>query len=88
MRSSVTPPSRTPSGSVIVPVDPGQPSVRLPVSMDPPSVHIGHGWAGNVEIIVTEGHLDRLAAEEAKLAMTIISIGIGSIPAVAAGTFI
>ena len=44
--------------------------------MDPSSVHIGHGWAGNVEIIVTEGHLDRLAVEEAKLAMTIISIGI------------
>ena len=86
MRSSVTPPSLTPSGSVIVPMDPGQPSVSLPVSMNPPSVHIGHGWAGNVQIIVTESHLDRLAAEEAKLAMTIISTGIGSIPA--AGTFI
>ena len=53
-------------------MDPSQPSVCLLVSMDPPPVHIGHGWAFNVHVSVTACYFDWLAAEETELAMDLL----------------
>ena len=40
--------------------------------MDPPPVHVRHGWAVNVHVIVTVGHLNGLATEEAELAVELL----------------
>ena len=53
-------------------MNPGEPFICLLVSMDPPPVHVRHGWAFNVHVIVTVGHLDGLAAEEAELAVELL----------------
>ena len=53
-------------------MNPGEPFICLLVSMDPPPVHVRHGWAFNVHVIVTVGHLNGLATEEAELAMKVL----------------
>ena len=53
-------------------MNPGKPFVSLLVSMDPPPVHIRHGWAFDVHVIVTTCHFDGLSTEEAELAMKLL----------------